>query len=108
MQRAACCQRSCAMGAFDRMPENLLDNVYWFGGWECRTPGYTRAMEVRGIINPYRDVVNNENVYLVDDNIDLTLKYIRQYYAENAEAVFVKTIGNVDVYQITDDSVKKE
>ena len=95
-------------GPFDRMPENLLDNVYWFGGWECRTPGYTRAMEVRGIINPYRDVVNNENVYLVDDNIDLTLKYIRQYYAENAEAVFVKTLGNVDVYQITDDSVKKE
>lgn len=95
-------------GSFDRMPENLLDNVYWFGGWECRTPGYTRAMEVHGIINPYRDVVNNENIYLVDDNIDLTLKYIRQYYAENAQAVFVKTIGNVDVYQITDDSVKKE
>ena len=95
-------------GPFDRMPENLLDNVYWFGGWECRTPGYTRAMEVHGIINPYRDVVNNETIYLVDDNIDLTLKYIRQYYAENAQAVFVKTIGNVDVYQITDDSVKKE
>lgn len=95
-------------GPFDRMPENLLDNVYWFGGWECWTPGYTRAMEVHGIINPYRDVVNNENIYLVDDNIDLTLKYIRQYYAENAQAVFVKTIGNVDVYQITDDSVKKE
>ena len=95
-------------GPFDRMPENLLDNVYWFGGWECRTPGYTRAMEAHGIKNPYRDVVNNENIYLVDDNIDLTLKYIRQYYAENAEAVFVKTIGNVDVYQITDDSEKKE
>ena len=95
-------------GPFDRMPENLLDNVYWFGGWECRTPGYTGAMEVHGIINPYRDVVNNENIYLVDGNIDLTLKYIRQYYAENAQAVFVKTIGNVDVYQITDDSVKKE
>ena len=95
-------------GPFDRMPENLLDNVYWFGGWECRTPGYTRAMEAHGIINPYRDVVNNENIYLVDDNIDLTLKYIRQYYAENAQVVFVKTIGNVDVYQITDDSVKKE
>ena len=65
-------------------------------------------MEAHGIKNPYRDVVNNQNIYLVDDNIDLTLKYIRQYYAENAEAVFVKTIGNVDVYQITDDSEKKE
>lgn len=93
-------------GPFDRMPENLLDNVYWFGGWECRTPGYTEAMESHGITNPYRDVVNNDRVYLVDDNIELTLKYIREYYAKNAQAVFVKTIGNVDVYQIRDESSK--
>lgn len=26
-------------GPFDPMPENLLDNLYWFSGWECRTPG---------------------------------------------------------------------
>lgn len=87
-------------GPFDRMPENLLDNVYWFGGWECRTPGYTQEMEAHGITNPYRDVINNDSIYLVDDNIDLTLKYIRQYYDSSAQAVFIKTIGNVDVYQI--------
>ena len=87
-------------GPFDRMPENLLDNVYWFGGWECRTPGYTQEMETHGITNPYRDVINNDSIYLVDDNIDLTLKYIRQYYDSSAQAVFIKTIGNVDVYQI--------
>ena len=87
-------------GPFDRMPENLPDNVYWFGGWECRTPGYTQEMETHGITNPYRDVINNDSIYLVDDNIDLTLKYIRQYYDSSAQAVFIKTIGNVDVYQI--------
>lgn len=87
-------------GPFDRMPENLLDNVFWFGGWECRTPEYTAAMEKHGLTNPYRDVINNDRIYLVDDNIELTLKYIRKYYDRNAEAVFVKTIGNVDVYQI--------
>ena len=38
-------------GPFDRMPENLMDNVYWFGGWECRTPGYTQEMETHGITN---------------------------------------------------------
>ena len=91
-------------GPFDRMPENLLDNVCWFGGWECRTPGYTEAMKAHGITNPYRDVINNDSVYLVDDNIDLTLKYIREYYDPDAQAVFVKTIGNVDVYQIRDES----
>ena len=90
-------------GPFDRMPENLLDNVYWFGGWECRTPEYAQAMEEHGITNPYRDVINNDRIYLVDDNIDLTLNYIREYYDRNAQAVFIKTIGNVDVYQIRDE-----
>lgn len=87
-------------GPFDRMPETLLDNVYWFGGWECRTPEYTRAMVEDGIRNPYRDVINNNRIYLADDDIDLTLKYIQEYYEPSAQAVFVKTVGNVNLYQI--------
>lgn len=87
-------------GPFDRMPETLLDNVFWFGGWECRTPEYADAMEAKGIRNPYRDIIGNDKAYLVDDDIDLTLKYIREYYEPEAEAVFVKTVGNVNLYQI--------
>lgn len=87
-------------GPFDRMPETLLDNIYWFGGWECRTPEYTQAMAEDGIRNPYRDVINNDRVYLVDDDIELTLKYIQEYYEPSAQAVFVKTVGNVNLYQI--------
>lgn len=87
-------------GPFDRMPENLLDNVFWFGGWECRTPKYMEIMKKHGIVNSYKDIINNDSSYLVDNNIDLTLKYIQQYYNKDAQAVFVKTIGNVDVYQI--------
>lgn len=87
-------------GPFDRMPETLLDNIYWFGGWECRTPGYTQAMAEDGIQNPYKDVIGNDKIYLADDNIELTLKYIQEYYEPNAQAVFVKTVGNVDLYQI--------
>lgn len=87
-------------GPFDRMPENLLDNLYWFGGWECRTPGIVEEMKEHGIVNPYRDMIDNENVYLIDDQIELTMDYIHEYYDEDAEAVFVKTLGNVDLYQI--------
>ena len=87
-------------GPFDRMPETLLDNIYWFGGWECRTLGYTQAMAENGIQNPYKDVIGNNKIYLADDNIDLTLKYIQEYYEPNAQAVFVKTVGNVNLYQI--------
>ena len=87
-------------GPFDRMPENLLDNLYWLGGWECRTPGIIEKMEEHGIVNPYRDMINNDRVYLIDNQIDLTLAYIREYYDRDAEAVFVRTLGNVDLYQI--------
>lgn len=45
-------------------------------------------------------MIGNKKVYLIDDNIQLTLDYIRQNYDQNAEAVFVKTLGNVDLYQI--------
>lgn len=40
---------------FDPMPENLLDNLYWFSGWECRTPGIVKEMQEHGITNPYKD-----------------------------------------------------
>lgn len=87
-------------GPFDPMPEILLDNLYWFSGWECRTPGIVKEMQEHGITNPYKDMIGNKKVYLIDDNIQLTLDYIRQNYDQNAEAVFVKTLGNVDLYQI--------
>lgn len=87
-------------GPFDPMPENLLDNLYWLSGWECRTPGIVKEMREHGITNPYKDMIGNKKVYLIDDNIQLTLDYIRQNYDKNAEAVFVKTLGNVDLYQI--------
>lgn len=44
-------------GPFDPMPENLLDNLYWFSGWECRTPGIVKEMQEHGIINPYKDMI---------------------------------------------------
>ena len=53
-----------------------------------------------GIRNPYRDGINNNRIYLADDDIDLTLKYIQEYYEPSAQAVFVKTVGNVNLYQI--------
>ena len=45
-------------------------------------------------------MIGNDKVYLIDDNIELTIEYIHQNYDEKAEAVFVRTLGNVDLYQI--------
>lgn len=87
-------------GPLDRLPENQLTNLFWFGGWECGMPKMQEAMEAQGIVNPYRDMIGNERVYLIDDDIELTMNYVRKYYDPGAEAVFVKTLGDVNLYQI--------
>ena len=53
-----------------------------------------------GVKNPYRDLTDQQHVYLVDNKIDLTVKYIREYYQKNVEAVPVKEAGYLQVYQI--------
>ena len=45
-------------------------------------------------------MIGNERVYLIDDDIELTMNYVRKYYDPGAEAVCVKTLGDVNLYQL--------
>ena len=74
--------------------------MYTLGGWAARTTSYMGILERYGIENPYRDMIGNEKVYLIDDDIDLTMDYIHTYYDEKAEAVLVSEIGSLKIYQI--------
>ncbi len=87
-------------GVFDENPRGVLDNLDWLGGWDCNTPMMKENMAAYGVVNPFRDVVDNPKVYFVDDNIKLTLKYIRKYYEPDAKAVKAKEIKGRNCYQI--------
>ena len=50
--------------------------------------------------NPFRDLIGRRDVVPVDNNIELTLRYIRTYYDSGAEAEFLETVGNVNLYRI--------
>ena len=50
--------------------------------------------------NPYRDLIDQEHVYIVDDKINLTLKYIKEYYQKDVEAELVKESTYLKVYRI--------
>ncbi len=87
-------------GCLDAVPEGRFENVVWYGGWEMGNPLWQKKMAEYGVTNPYRDLIDKEHVYLVDNKIDLTVKYIRQYYQKNVEAELVKEAGYLQVYRI--------
>lgn len=90
-----------AYGPLDSMPEGCLDNLCMLGGWDCNTPVIQDIMASYQVTNPYRDMVDNPSVYLVDSNIGMTMDYIREFYASNARAVQVRVLDERrTVYQI--------
>lgn len=77
------------------------NNIISLGGWETEMPIIKEKLLSYGIVNPYKDMIDNEHVYLLDNNIEVTLKYLRDYYNENVVASYIKNIGNINVYKIT-------
>lgn len=89
-----------AYGIFDSIPLGIGDNLYPLGGLAAQTPTYMRVLDRYGVSNPFRDMIGNDSIYLIDNDIDLTMEYIHTWYDADAAAVEVDTIGKFKVYQI--------
>lgn len=89
-----------AYGVWDSIPFGMGSNTYPLGGWTAQTPLYLSVLDKYEIENPFRDMINNEKVYLIDGDIDSTMNYVHMWYDAEAEAVLVKTLGNYSIYQI--------
>lgn len=89
-----------AYGVFDWIPVGMSSNIYALGGWTTNLPVYFEQLEVYGIKNPYKDMIGNEKIYLVDNKIEKTMEYIHTYYDADAKEELVSTIGKLKVYQI--------
>ena len=78
------------------------DNIYPLGGWMAQTETCRVVLDKYGVSNPFcfRDMIDNEKVYLVDNDIDLTLAYIQRWYEKKARAVKVKKMGRYNIYRI--------
>ncbi len=94
-------------GPLSLVPVGVASNMAVLGGWPAGSVPYNATLKNYGMTNPYRDCVNNEKVYLIDNDINLTLNYIREYYDMDAQAVEVGKFDEDNVmYQIV--SEKKE
>lgn len=89
-----------AYGVFDPQPFKIADNIYPLGGWGSATPAYLRVLRNYGVDNPFRDMIDNDTVYLMDNKIEDTLAYLRRWYKADAQAELVKEIDGHKIYSI--------
>ncbi|MBQ9686715.1 MAG: hypothetical protein IJV41_09280 [Oscillospiraceae bacterium] len=81
-------------------PAGYADRLVHIGGWSMHHPVIEALLQSWGIENPYRDLVNNDSVYLIDNDIDRTLAYLRFAYYPDAAAELLQPLSDETGYRI--------
>ena len=84
-------------------PAGYADKLVQIGGWSMHHPVIEELLESHGIENPFRDIVGREDIYIIDNNIERTMKHINTYYDPDAVAVPVEPLSeetNLKIYYI--------
>lgn len=88
---------------FDVPKKAFSSNLYSIGGWLTRHPIKEKILNDYNLKNPLKDIVNNENVYLVDDRkLELKLTYIQEHYNNRSYFEVIKEIDNYKIVQFRD------
>ena len=87
-------------GPFDIMPEKVIGNVLYLGGWAAYTAAFMDTMQAYDISNPFRDLIGNEQLRLVDNDIEMTMTYLRENYDPGAAYEAVGELGKYTIYKI--------
>ena len=85
-------------------PEGYADRLVHIGGWSMHHPAIEALMEEWGVENPWRDLVNREDIYLIDHDIERSLAFLRRWYYPEAEAELVEELSRetgLKIYRIT-------
>ena len=95
----------------DERPRDLLpkrqggfgyySNIATLGGWLTDSPYTLERNRAYGVENPFRDMVDREDVALVSNDPQPVLDYIRAHYAPDAQAVETGLLrGEYKVFRI--------
>ena len=91
-------------GPLETVPAGYADKLIHIGGWSMHHPVIVDILESYSIENPYKDIVNHDDCYIIDEDIERTIAYISKYYYPNAEAELVEPLSsetNLKIYKIT-------
>lgn len=81
-------------------PAGFADKIVLLGGWSLYHPSIEHILEQYDIENPYPDMIDNEQVYLIDKDIERTLAYLKKYYDPQAEAELIEPLSRETGLQI--------
>lgn len=87
----------------ETVPAGYADKIVLLGDWCVEHPKSVAVLAEHGIENPYEDVVGNDCAYLVSADIDVSMNYIRKYYAPNARAELVEPLSSetgLNIYRV--------
>ena len=88
---------------FEPVPAGYWDRIVLLGGFDCLHPTIMDNLALYGVSNPYRDCVGNSKVYIMENNIELTLQYIREHYDPRARASLIEPLSRntgMNIYRI--------
>ena len=91
-------------GPMECAPAGYFDRIVHIGGWSMNHPVIVDILKKYDIENPYRDIVNNDSCYLIDEDIERTISYISKYYYPDAEAELIEPLSSetkLKIYRIT-------
>lgn len=86
---------------YDTVEKGSMENVVWLGGWETNMVSTNEKLQKYGVANPFRDIVDNDGVYLIGKDVGLIEKYIQKHYNADAKKEKAGTMGELSVYRFT-------
>lgn len=81
-------------------PPLYAEKLLLLGGWSMGHPSIEAVLDDWGIENPFPELVNRDDVYLIDRNIKRTISYLRAYYYPKAAAELVQPLSRETGYKI--------
>ena len=90
-------------GPLETPPETYADRIVHIGGWSMHHPVMEALLDSWDIENPYKDIVNRDDIYIIDDDVERTVRYIGKYYYPDAAAERIEPLSTetgLNIYRI--------
>ena len=91
-------------GPLETPPAGYADRLVHIGGWSMHHPAIEELLEQWQIENPWRDLIGREDIRLIDQDVERSLRYLRRWYAPGAEAERIEPLSTeteLPIYRIT-------
>ena len=91
-------------GPLETPPAGYADKLVHIGGWSMHHPSIEQLLRQRQIENPWRDLIGREDIRLIDQDVERSLRYLRRWYAPDAAAERIEPLSTetqLPIYRIT-------